>query len=331
MEELIKNFPQQLKKSIDLTEKVRFRSPENEIQHVVMAGMGTMNTAATLAASVFASELKIPVFLFKSYDLPDFVGKNTLVVLGSFSGQTEEILLLTQQAMAKKAEIACITSAGKLLQIAEENKFTRIELPTDALTSRASWAYIFVQILNIWHRYGLIGDDFQVQLQESVWLLEAQQKNMSEKARILADELFGNLPIAYGDEKIMGVLLRLQQQINENAKLLAHVQSFPEMNHNELAAFLEHETILKKAVVMLVKTDFDHPRVKLRMEICNPIFEKIAKDVLTIKASGDYLLEQAIFLVHFFDWVSFYLAEKNVVDAMKIENIDFLKDILKVK
>ena len=62
--------------------------------------------------------------------MPEFVNENTLVIVSSFSGNTEETLEALKMAQEAKAEIACITSGGKLAEIARNKGYNLIILPT---------------------------------------------------------------------------------------------------------------------------------------------------------------------------------------------------------
>jgi glucose/mannose-6-phosphate isomerase len=122
--------------------------------------------------------------------------------------------------------------------------------------------------------------------------------------------------------------LRFQQQLNENSKQLAHVNTFPEMNHNELVGWRFPESILPMLQVVYLYSDHDHERVEKRMEICREIFEKKSNSIIDIVGEGASLLEQYYYLIHLTDWISFYLARENGVEADPIEMIDYLKSEL---
>jgi glucose/mannose-6-phosphate isomerase len=328
VENLILDFPQQLKRGIEIAKKIRFTPPSHEIRNVVIAGMGGSGIGGNLVESFVSDEIKVPVTILKGYELPAFVNSHTLFIASSFSGNTEETLATLELAFSREAQVACITAGGKLLQLADEKQLTLALLPNEAPSPRAFLGYSFIQLMYLLRDYQLISDHFEPPLQESIWMLEGYQEDIQKKARKIAAELEGKLPVLYGDTKFLPVLTRFQQQINENSKQLAHVNVFPEMNHNELVGFLKPETIWKDTVVLMLRTAYDQPRVSIRMDVCEPIFRKIASKILTVNAFGDSHIEQAVYLIHLFDWVSLYLAGLNSVDAFIIENIDHLKNEL---
>ena len=72
-------------------------------------------------------------------------------------------------------------------------------------------------------------------------------------------------------------------------------------------------------------SDHDHERVEKRMEICRDMLEKKSNPIIDIIGEGASLLEQYYYLIHLTDWISFYLAKENGVDADTIEPIIYLK------
>ena len=143
-----------------------------------------------------------------------------------------------------------------------------------------------------------------------------------------AKEYYQKLPIFYSDDRFSPVIVRNQQQINENSKQLCHINVFPEFNHNELVGWVFPEELYKNSVVTIFKSDFDHARVNKRMEICHKVFVDKAHKVIEINAKGASFIEQAYYVIHLFDFVSVDLAELNKIDAGPVAIIDYLKGSL---
>jgi glucose/mannose-6-phosphate isomerase len=122
--------------------------------------------------------------------------------------------------------------------------------------------------------------------------------------------------------------VRFQNQLNENAKQLAHVNTFPEMNHNELVGWRFPEPVLQLCQVIYLYSDHDHGRVEKRMEICREIFEKRSRPIIDIVAEGASLLEQYYYLIHLTDWISYFVAKENQIDPDPVEVSVFVKEEL---
>ncbi|MBY0433454.1 MAG: bifunctional phosphoglucose/phosphomannose isomerase, partial [Cyclobacteriaceae bacterium] len=178
----------------------------------------------------------------------------------------------------------------------------------------------------------LIGAAFIKETENAIEYLDRGEKAIQAEAEIIAKKLKGKLPFIYCDGRLQAMATRFQQQLNENSKQIAHVNTFPEMNHNEIVGWRFPETILQQAQVIYLYSDHDHERVEKRLEICREIFEKRSNPIIDIVAEGASLLEQYYYLIHLTDWISYYLAKENNVDPDPVEAIDFLKgELAKLK
>ena len=98
--------------------------------------------------------------------------------------------------------------------------------------------------------------------ENAIEYLNRGEKAIQSEAELIAKKLKGKFPIIYCDERLKAMALRFQNQINENAKQLAHVNTFPEMNHNEIVGWQFPENILHQAQVIYLYSDHDHERVE---------------------------------------------------------------------
>ena len=160
----------------------------------------------------------------------------------------------------------------------------------------------------------LIGAAFIKETENAIESLERGEKGIQSEAEIIARKLKGKLPVIYCDNRLYAIALRFQHQLNENAKQLAHVNTFPEMNHNEIEGWRFPENLMPMMQVVYLYSDHDHERVEKRMEICRDIFEKKSNPIIDIIGEGASLLEQYYYLIHLTDWISFYLAKENGVE-----------------
>jgi glucose/mannose-6-phosphate isomerase len=326
MQKLIEGFPSQIRKAVEIGKKIRTTAHNEEIQNVFVAGLGGSGIGGNLVESIVSPAMQVPLIVGKNYEIPKFIGKNTLFIASSFSGGTEETLISLSQV--KDAKIACISSGGKLIEIAQAKGYDYVQIPNEAPCPRAFLGYSFVQILFLLKHYGLLQYDFEADLLASVDLLERKQSEIQAEAQKIATLCYGKIPFIYSDTRLQAVITRFQQQINENAKQLCHTHIFPEMNHNELVGWQLGKTYYQNTAVLLVKTTYDHPRTRLRMDICEPIFQEKTSALQIIQAQGTSFIEQALYLINVFDWASLFLAEKNGVDAFPVDIITHLKNEL---
>ncbi|HMR87843.1 MAG TPA: SIS domain-containing protein, partial [Saprospiraceae bacterium] len=77
--------------------------------------------------------------------------------------------------------------------------------------------------------------------------------------------------------------------------------------------------------VIFLRNRDDLKRNQIRIDITKQIISQLAPTVIEIYSKGQSLTEKTMYLTHLGDWVSWYLAQLNNVDASEINVIDFLK------
>jgi glucose/mannose-6-phosphate isomerase len=328
MKKLIEGFTLQLADALKIVQTVDLVRPGSDIRNILITGMGGSGIGANLVESLTFGRVPIPITVSKGYNIPQFVGPHTLFIACSYRGNTEETLSTIHKAMLKRAHIICITSGGKMLEIAKEYNLLWIQIPGGSTTSRGHVGYMMISLLAALYHTNLIGAAFIKETENAIEYLNRGEKAIQSEAELIAKKLKGKLPIIYCDERLRAMATRFQNQINENAKQLAHINTFPEMNHNEIAGWQFPESILQHAQVIYLYSDHDHERVEKRMEICRPVFEKRSNPIIDIVAEGASLLEQYYYLIHLTDWTSYFLAKENGIESAPIEAIDQIKEEL---
>ena len=332
MKKLIEGFPAQLEEALGIAAQAKLSPAKAPIHNVLICGMGGSGIGGNLIQTFLYDELTVPVTVNKSYDIPAFVGPNTLLIACSYSGGTEETLSGAEQAFAKGAQVVGVTSGGKLGDLLKKHNAEFIAIPSRDNSPRAGVGYAVTQLLKIFAHFGLSKSDHASDIQASAKQLKSKEADIHALAKELAAKMKGKVPFLYGDSRLEPVLLRTQQQIAENSKQISHQNFFPEMNHNELVGWKFPDKFWKNTMTVLIHTDFDNERTRTRMDICEDIFSKEGTDLEIIGAKGDTFIVQALYLIHLLDWTSFYLAEENNVDPFPVDVITFLKnELAKVK
>ncbi len=328
MKKLIEGFTLQLASALKIGQSVDLVRPGSDIRNVLITGMGGSGIGANLVQSLTFGRVPIPITVSKGYNIPQFVSPHTLFIACSYSGDTEETLSTIHKAMLKRAHIICITSGGKMLELAKEYNLLWIQIPGGFKGSRGQLGYMIISLLSALYHTNLIGAAFIKETENAIEYLDRGEKAIQSEAELIAKKLKGKFPIIYCDERLKAMATRFQNQLNENAKQLAHINTFPEMNHNEIAGWQFPEAVLQQAQVIYLYSDHDHERVEKRMEICRPVFEKKSNPIIDIVAEGASLLEQYYYLIHLTDWISYFLAKENGVDSESVEAIDAVKEEL---
>lgn len=325
MEELIVRFTEQLRESLAIAGKYKFIAAKNTpFQNVVLTGLGGSGIAGSIVQNYIFDKAKIPFIVNKDYFLPAFISKHSLVIVSSYSGNTEETVAALETALKAKATVVCITSGGKIEEIARKKNVDCIMLPA-GMPPRSCIGYSMLQVIRTFEHFGLIKPVLSKEIPSAITLLDTEEKNIRRQAKSIAGKLKGRLPIIYSAAPYEGMAIRFRQQLNENSKMLTWHHAIPEMNHNELVGWRDKA---EDKVVVLLRNDDDYERVQMRMEINKKVFRQYTPNVLEIYSKGNTYWERIFYLIHLTDYVSTELAKLRDVDATEVKVIDFLKGSL---
>lgn len=321
MKELVERFITQLKEAIEIGENADLRPCQKQISNVIITGLGGSGIGGRIVSQLIDEQCDVPVVINNTYDLPNFVSSNTLVIASSFSGNTEETLIALEKAKAKNAEIAVITSGGKILQEAKDNGYNYIVLPPGD-SPRAMLTYSLTQQFFLLEHYGIAKGKNVPELRTSIKLLENQLQAIKEEAKQVATKIDNRITVIYAEAKYEGVAIRFRQQLNENSKVLCWHHVLPEMNHNELVGWAGGNN--QFAVVMFRNED-DYFRTQKRMDITKEVVSNYTDTFIEVWSKGDSRIQRSLYLILFGDWVSVYLSELRSVDAKEVNIIGYLK------
>ncbi|MEZ5055145.1 MAG: bifunctional phosphoglucose/phosphomannose isomerase [Chitinophagales bacterium] len=321
MDELIQGFSAQIQRAIEIGENAKIGKSKFPIRNILISGLGGSGIGGTILSNVLRDDIAVPIIVNKEYQIPAFVNENTLVIISSYSGNTEETLSALMQAFKKNAQIVCITSGGLIQEYADTNDIDYVLIEGGA-PPRSAFGQSFVQLLYILFHLGLLENGFKSYLKLATALLDAEEEEIKTQAKSIAEKLNGKIPVIYSDAKFEGVSIRFRQQINENSKMLCWHHVVPEMNHNELVGWREKN---EHIAVVFIRNNKDFERNQERMEFTKDVVSQYTNDIVEIYSKGDHDLVRSIYLIHLTDWVSFYLAELKGVDAIEINVINRLK------
>ena len=322
MKSYIDSFPQQLRAALALSRTWQLKLQIRPWHRVLVVGMGGSGIGANFVAEFIKDECPLPYLTCKGYELPAFVGPETLVIASSYSGNTEETLVSTRQALELGASVIAIASGGKLLDLAQEQGFDAIQIPNEGAPPRACLGYSLVQQLAILAQLGFIAQERLEEIAQAADFLEAEQALIQEKAKRMASLFPGRFPVLYATERHEAVVVRLRQQLNENSKILCSHHVIPEMNHNELVGWRNQPTPF---LALIFRSQADHARNQARIEINKEIIRNFSETLIEVYLRGRNLIEQAFYGVHLGDYLSLEISALREVDPMEVRVIDFLK------
>ena len=329
MMDTIRSFPRHIEDALRIGLSQKLQVKTSGIRAIVVTGLGGSAIGGDLLRCLLADELSIPFIVNRSYELPAFVDASTLVVVSSYSGETEETVAAHREALKRKARVLAVTSGGTTASIARRNGHPCILIP-GGFHPRAALAYSFFPILAALSRLGIvrskaraIGETIAV-LDEMV-ALNSDVTSSENRALKIASAIHGTIPVIYSSLHLEAVNLRWRTQISENAKQLAYGNVLPEMNHNEIVGWKALPALQKSLSVVFLADRETHRRVLHRELLTQEALRPRASGVMVVESRGRSRLARTFSLVHMGDWVSFFLAILNREDPSPVRAIDALK------
>ncbi|MFM8832256.1 MAG: SIS domain-containing protein, partial [Cytophagales bacterium] len=202
MKKLLEGFTLQLAQALKIGQSVDLVRPGSDIRNILITGMGGSGIGADLVKSLTFGRVPIPITVSKGYNIPQFVSPHTLFIACSYSGETEETLAAIHKAMLKRAHIICITSGGKMLELAKEYNLFWIQIPGGSKSPRANIGYLMVSLLYALYHTNLIGAAFMKETENAIEYLDRGEKAIQSEAELIAKKLRSKLPIIYCDERL---------------------------------------------------------------------------------------------------------------------------------
>ena len=274
---LNKYDPQRMYKVYDNWPKIARDSYEKKIMplncdnvnHLVFVGMGGSGTVSDIFYSIL-SQASIRVTVIKGYVLPKNIDKNTLVVITSMSGDTEEALTALQSSLQYNCMKIAFSAGGLIEKFANNNKIEHRSLIM-YLNPRSSLPSAVYTILNV------LGDTLSIDkndVYDSIRALEDYSK------KICSDNLTDTNPslklamhlseicLIYYPHGLQTVATRFKNSIHENMKKHASIENIIESCHNQIMAWDDDTNVLP----ILLRGSDDHVKTIDRWYSCLEIF-----------------------------------------------------------
>ena len=324
MKQIILDSPKQFKVGIEKAEGVGL---EGDFDNIVICGLGGSAMPGILLADAFGEELKMPIFIHRSYALPAValakagLASKSLIVCISFSGNTEETLSAYQEATDKKYNVVALSTGGKLAEMAQQNSLPYCIVPNDCLQPRFGTGYLFGALVKILENCGIL----QNKSQEILQMADNLKPEMFEsQGKQLAEKLVGKIPIIYSSDKYKSIARIIKIKFNENSKTMAFWNYFPELNHNEMCGYSENPNV-KNFYTIILKDDQDNPQIIKRMELTAELIKEAGAEAETIEMPGLNKLEKMFNTLLLGDWASYYSAIASGVDPIAVPIVENFK------
>jgi glucose/mannose-6-phosphate isomerase len=299
-----------------------------DIQNVVMAGMGGSAFPGLFIKSWPGTS--VPFEVIRDYEVPAYVGPNTLFISSSYSGNTEESLAALAGAEERGAQIVVTAAGGKLADLAKEKGMPLYLIP-GGIQPRMSSFFFLAALVQLLEPLGIVPAGSTSELKATGdWLKEqtagwrpdvATGRN---PAKQLAQELMGKSLVVYSGPKMFPAANKWKICTNENAKNVAWVNQYPEFNHNEFIGWSSHP-VDKPYAVVEVRSNLEHERVQKRFVVSERLLSGMRPAPHIVEPAGDSVIQQLLWTSNYADFVSLYLALLNGLDPSPVDLVEKLK------
>jgi len=331
---VISDLPKQMRDAAKIAKELNYSFDKNNISNILFAGMGGSAIGGDVVRSLVEGECSVPISVVRNYSLPEWANESTLVIISSYSGNTEETLSAYTEALSKGCTVICSTTGGKLEELARSDDLPVLKIPK-GLPPRGAVAYAAIPWLVIFGSNGIISDKTQ-EIDEAAGYLDDRVKVYgnyeSEETNIALEtalKLKGKIPVVYVSTGAFSVIgRRWANQLQENAKVSAYSNELPEMNHNEIMGWHLKGQKNVPLLPVFISSDLYHERIKKRFEITSRLLKDKGIDPVQITLKGESLITQFFTFVNMGDFISYYLALLNEVDPEPVDIISELKEKL---
>jgi glucose/mannose-6-phosphate isomerase len=326
------SLPEQVAEARDAARGLDGLPDREEIEQVVVLGMGGSGIAGDVLMASAGPYLPLPVLVFRSYHVPAFVDEGTLVFAISFSGDTEETIEAVTAAALQGARVVAVTRGGELGHLAESWGVPVVGVPEGIPQPRAGLGALAIPPLVVLEDIGLFPG-------ATYWIDAAVEQLKSRRDRLdapdnpakqLARRIGRTMPLIHGGGGLGAVAAqRWKTDINENAKCPAFWNTQSELCHNELSGWGQHGDLTRQMFTLVnLRHDFEHPQVMQRFKLTADLLEEVVSSVEEIQAEGEGELAQLLDLILVGNLTSLHMAFEEGIDPGPIPAQDQIKDAL---
>lgn len=330
MRDIILNQHQQIIHSLAVNKNVKVAGT---FDSMVLAGMGGSGHPGDLLNALGIANR--PLYVHRNYDLPlgylRHMGlKQPLVIISSYSGNTEEALSSYKHARQESLSILVNSSGGTLVDWAKRDGLPVARIDFSGMQPRhtlfASFSGIFAALRN-----SQLVEDVSVVLRQAAAALQVSAPILEQPGKKLAHKIKGKIPVIVATDSLGFAAKNFKIQTNENAKYPAFWNTFPELNHNELVGFsmLKDANNPNKFLVLILRHDQDHPRNQARLDVTAKLYKKWGVAVEQFTVPGSSLLEKTFNAIVFGLWTTYYLALSYNIDPVPVAGVELFKKELK--
>lgn len=298
------------------------------VKNVVFSGMGGSALGAQVVYHLYKDSLSLPFYINNDYTLPGFADTNTLVILSSYSGTTEETLSSAKEAIDRKCKIIAFTTGGELVEIMTSNNLPLFKFDPKNNPSgqpRLGTGYSVFGTIALLAKAGVLKLEEQ-SLLKSIAPVNQYSEMIKEEAIRLSKLLKDRIPIIFASEFLVGTAHVLRNQFNETSKNFSAYSPLPELNHHLMEGLKNPKD--KNLTVFFLESDLYSDKLKKRIELTKNVVEKNQIPYVSYKAGSPDKLGQTMEVLSLGGYLTFYLSMLYDLDPSLIPWVDYFKENL---
>lgn len=324
----IANLAKQCSQAWAETQQIILPTDYKSIQNIALCGMGGSAYAALFIKALFSDSLTVPFELINGYSIPAYINNQSLVLLSSYSGSTEESLSCAEQAKQKGAKITAVTSGLALADFVKQNNLPAYIFQAQhnpSVQPRLGQGYMIFGHLGILAKLGFI-PLITEEVKSAIAFLESKNSEIENLGKEIAQKLIEKIPVIVASEHLSANAHTLRNQFNETSKTFSTYSLISELNHHLMEGLVfPKERLL---TFILLNSLLYSPVIKKRVTLTDEVIKKNNIEVINIAVLGETKLQQALYALALGGYITFYLAILNGQDPSLIPWVDYFKEEL---
>lgn len=271
-------------------------------------------------------EQPLAIYQNRSYSLPPESYQNCLNFICSYSGNTEETIASFEEALAHNLPCIGLSSGGRIEAMCQEYGVPHIKLPipTPGFQPRVGTGYFFGALFQVLVNQGLVPDTTLDIAHEAMAIKQAMPL-LEAAGQELAKKLIGKTPVVYATTQYKSVAMVWKIKLNENAKIPAFWNFFPELNHNEMVGFTNPQA---QFTIIMLRDPGAHPQILRRFEVTAELMRQRGVEVEVVDMEGESVYSKVFMSIALGDFTSYYLALEYGQDPTPVDMVEDLKKLL---
>ena len=304
------------------------------VRNVLLCGMGGSGIGGDVIRSFLMRDMRVPFQVCRDFSIPGYVGSDSLAIISSYSGNTEETLRAFGSISSRDARTVCITSGGTLLRRAARDDIPHLVMP-EGYPPRAALGFSLVYVLKVLQECRLIDDELEklkgalATLGDRTGVFRPEIPFPDNPAKEIAATLYGKIPVIHSScEFLNPVAYRWRCQLNENSKMLSFATVLPEDYHNGIMGWQGEAESGNPYIAVFFRDIGEEDRLRKNLFYLKSLLTGSGIPFLEVRSEGETVLERMLYLINLGDFVSCYLACLEDVDPTELKSIDSLKKII---